>query len=293
MSELKGTIIKSISGFYYVQAADAVFECKAKGAFRKKNITPLVGDEVVIEAVGETGTVTDILPRKNYLIRPPIANVDILFIVSSVDEPKPNLYVIDKLSAFAVYHNIEPVIVFSKSDLARADEYLDIYLKSGLQTFCCSSKNKTGISEILDFIGSKKAVFTGNSGVGKSSILNAVCPELNLETNVISSKLGRGKHTTRTVSLYKIGDGFIADTPGFSSFDLEKITERIYKEELAACFPDIDAFTDRCYFNSSCSHINDKGCAVTEAVNNNLISKERHNSYMRMYAEVKDFKKWD
>lgn len=293
MSELKGTIIKSISGFYYVQAADAVFECKAKGAFRKKNITPLVGDEVVIEAVGETGTVTDILPRKNYLIRPPIANVDILFIVSSVDEPKPNLYVIDKLSAFAVYHNIEPVIVFSKSDLARADEYLDIYLKSGLKTFCCSSKNKTGISEILDFIGSKKAVFTGNSGVGKSSILNAVCPELNLETNVISSKLGRGKHTTRTVSLYKIGDGFIADTPGFSSFDLEKITERIYKEELAACFPDIDAFTDRCYFNSSCSHINDKGCAVTEAVNNNLISKERHNSYMRMYAEVKDFKKWD
>ncbi len=293
MSELYGTIIKSISGFYFVQAADAVYECKAKGAFRKKNITPLVGDEVSFETYGETGTITDILPRKNFLIRPPISNVDILFIVSSVDEPKPNLYVIDKLSAFAVYHDIEPVIVFSKCDLTSADEYLNVYSKSGLRTICCSSKNRTGIDEIIDIIGTKKTVFTGNSGVGKSSILNVICPELNLETNEISTKLGRGKHTTRTVSLYKIGNGYIADTPGFSAFDLEKITERIFKEQLPGCFPDIDSFSDGCFFKSSCSHINDKGCAVIEAVNNNLISKERHNSYIRMYSEVKDFKKWD
>ncbi len=293
MSELNGTIIKSISGFYFVQAADVVYECKAKGAFRKKNITPLVGDEVIIDVNGENGTITQILPRNNFLIRPPIANVDILFIISSVDEPKPNLYVIDKLSAFAVYHNIEPVIVFSKCDLDSAEEYKRIYDKSGMKTICCSAKDSFGIDEIISVIGSKKTVFTGNSGVGKSSILNAICPELKLETNEISSKLGRGKHTTRTVSLYKIADGYIADTPGFSSFDLERITERIFKDELPSCFPDIDTYTENCFFKSSCSHVNDKGCAVVAAVNDNLIAKERHNSYIRMYTEVKDFKKWD
>ena len=293
MEQITGRIIQSISGFYFVEAADAVFECKAKGSFRKKNITPLVGDNVVIETDGEKGTVAEILTRKNFLVRPPVANIDRLFIVSSVLDPKPNLYVIDKLSAFAVYHGIEPVIVFSKSDLADSSKYEEIYLKSKIKTVCCSSLNKDGIDKIIELIDGNVCAFTGNSGVGKSSILNAISPELSLATNETSSKLGRGKHTTRTVSLYRIGGGFVADTPGFSSVDFENSSERIYKDELPDCFPEFSDFTDNCRFSLSCSHTSDKGCAVIRAVEDGIVSKERHESYVKMYEEVKGFKKWE
>ncbi len=293
MKQINGRIIQSISGFYFVEAADAVFECKAKGSFRKKNITPLVGDNVIIEVDELKGTVVKILPRKNFLIRPPIANIDRLFIVSSVLDPKPNLYVIDKLSAFAVFHEIEPVIVFSKSDLADVSLYEAIYAKSKIRTVCCSSVNKCGIDELLSLIDGNICAFTGNSGVGKSSILNAISPELSLATGETSSKLGRGKHTTRTVSLYRIGNGFVADTPGFSSVDLENSSERIYKDILPQCFPEFSAFVDECKFSLSCSHNNDKGCAIVKAVESGIIAKERHESYMRMYEEVKKFKKWE
>ena len=293
MKQITGRIIQSISGFYFVEAADAVFECKAKGNFRKKNITPLVGDNVVIEADGEKGTVIEILPRKNFLIRPPVANIDRLFIVSSVLDPKPNLYVIDKLSAFAVFHGIEPVIVFSKADLADPSSYEEIYCKSKFRTICCSSVNNEGIEKIINLIGGSVCAFTGNSGVGKSSILNAISPELALATNETSSKLGRGKHTTRTVSLYKIGDGFVADTPGFSSVDFENSSERIFKDELPDCFPEFADFTDSCRFSLSCSHTTDKGCGVLKAVEDGFIAKERHESYVKMYEEVKNFKKWE
>ncbi|MBR3768468.1 MAG: ribosome small subunit-dependent GTPase A [Clostridia bacterium] len=293
MSLLSGRIIQSISGFYYVEAADAVFECKAKGNFRKKNITPLVGDIVQIETVDDKGTVIEISERKNALIRPPVANIDILFIIASVEDPKPNLYVLDKLSAFAEFHKIEPVIVFSKCDLGYYNNYLDIYSKSSLKTICCSSLSGDGIDEIVKLIGGNICAFTGNSGVGKSSILNAIVPELALPTNSISSKLGRGKHTTRTVSLYKIADGYVADTPGFSSLDFENTSERIYKEELPECFPEFAPFVEHCKFNTSCSHVADKGCAVVDAVNKGIIAKERHESYVRMYGEVKNLNKWD
>ena len=293
MSEISGRIIKSISGFYFVEAADAVFECKAKGSFRKKNITPLVGDIVTIDVADDKGTVIDIHERKNFLQRPPVANIDVLFIISSVDNPKPNLYVTDKLSAFAVYHNIEPVIVFSKCDLADYSEYEKIYGKTKFKTFFCSAADGTGIEGIKDYISGKVCAFTGNSGVGKSSLLNAISPELSLPTDIISSKLGRGKHTTRSVSLYHIADGFVADTPGFSSVDLEAVSERIYKDELADCFPEFDDFTHNCRFSVSCSHNNDKGCAIVDAVNNGIISSSRHESYKRMYTEVKNLNKWD
>lgn len=293
MSLFNGRIIQSISGFYYVEAADAVFECKAKGNFRKKNITPLVGDNVIIEAVDDKGTVVEILNRKNSLIRPPVANIDLLFIVASVEDPKPNLYVIDKLTAFANFNNIEPVIVFSKCDLAEPSEYKNIYAKSKMKVICCSAEKNEGIDNIAELIKDKTCAFTGNSGVGKSSILNAISPDLSLPTAKISTKLGRGKHTTRTVSLYRIAGGFVADTPGFSSLDFETSTERIYKEELPYCFPEFREFTDFCKFSVSCSHTTDKGCAVINAVNNGEISEERHNSYVRMYNEVKNFKKWD
>lgn len=294
MSLINGRIIQSISGFFYVEAADAVFECKAKGAFRKKGLTPVVGDFVTIEVSDDLkGTVTDISERRNSLQRPPVANIDILFIIASIDDPKPNQYVIDKLSAFAVFHNIEPVIVFSKSDLGSCADYLEIYKKSTLKTISCSAKSNEGIDEIKSLLAGKTCAFTGNSGVGKSSILNAIDPSLALPTNSISSKLGRGKHTTRSVSLYKLCDGYVADTPGFSSFDLEIISERIYKDELPAYFPEFSDFSDSCKFTSSCSHIADKGCAILKAIDDGLIAKERHESYVKMYNEVKNFNKWD
>ena len=295
---MRGKIIKGIAGFYYVhtgnsQQSPSIYECKAKGSFRKKNITPLVGDYVVIEADGEKGTVIEILDRKNYLVRPPVANIDRLFIVASVLDPKPNLYVIDKLSAFSVFHGIEPVIVFSKCDMADAREYSEIYEKSKMKVICCSSVSNEGIEEIISLFDGKVCAFTGNSGVGKSSILNAICPELELATGETSSKLGRGKHTTRTVRLYKIAGGFVADTPGFSSIDFENSSERIFKDQLADCFPEFAEFTEDCRFSISCSHTADKGCAVLKAIEDGLVARQRHESYLKMYEEVKNFKKWE
>lgn len=293
MSIVSGRIIQSISGFYYVEAADAVIECKAKGSFRKQNIVPTVGDVVTVELSGDKGTVVDIAERKNFLIRPPVANIDILFIVSSVSQPRPNLYVIDKMSALAHYHKIEPVIVFSKSDIADVSPYLEIYKKTSMKVISCSAKTNEGIDEIKELLSKKICALSGNSGVGKSSLLNVLAPGLKLETNEISDKLGRGKHTTRSVSLYKINDGYIADTPGFSSVDLENSSDRIYKEELADCFPEFADFVDDCRFASSCSHINDKGCGVVKAVDDGIIAPQRHESYIRMFEEVKHLKKWN
>lgn len=292
MALLSGRIMQSISGFYYVEAADRLFECKAKGSFRNQRISPLVGDIVKIATDGDKGTVIEICERKNCLNRPPVANIDILFIVASVSDPKPNLFVIDKLSAFAIYNKITPVIIFSKCDLGVDEKLIDVYRKSPFRVICCSSYNNYGADEIFDIISGKVCAFTGNSGVGKSSILNMLDPQLTLETNEISNKLGRGKHTTRSVSLYRIMDGLVADTPGFSYIDFEKTTEKILKDDLAECFPEFAEFSDNCRFGMSCAHINDKGCAVIEAVRNNIISEQRHESYKKMYEEVKKFKKW-
>lgn len=290
---LKGLITQSISGFYYVEAADAVFECKARGHFRKNSISPLVGDVVDIEADGEKGTVVKIYERKNFLVRPPIANIDRLFIVSSADKPRPNLYIIDKLTAFSVYHNIEPIIVFSKTDLCDVASMAEIYKKAGFTVISCSAQEKSGFDEFAHLVEGKTCAFTGNSGVGKSSILNTLLPSLELETNAISDKLGRGRHTTRSVSLYKMLGGYIADTPGFSSLDFENNGEKIYKDRLVDCFPEFLQFSENCKFSLSCSHVADKGCAVVEAVKQGIIPKQRHESYCKMYEEVKNLKKWE
>ena len=290
---IKGTIIQSISGFYYIEAADAVYECKARGNFRKNNLSPLVGDTVDFEMNGERGTVVKIYDRKNFLIRPPVANIDILFIVASADKPRPNLFIIDKLTAFAVYHNIRPVIVFSKTDLSDVSQYVDIYEKAGFTVITCSALTGEGFDEFRELVKDKICAFTGNSGVGKSSILNAMLPELKLETNEISDKLGRGRHTTRSVKLYKMLGGYIADTPGFSSVDFETNGEKIFKDELPDCFPEFSQFVENCKFSLSCSHTADKGCAVVDAVKNGLIPSERHESYCKMYEEVKSLKKWE
>ena len=290
--KIDGTIIKGIGGFYYVEAADGIiYECKARGVFRKEKITPLAGDKVEISVdENNKNSIDKIYERRNMFKRPPIANVDKLVIVSSVCDPRPNLLIIDRLSAVAVYKNVEPIIVFTKNDLQSADEYIEIYKNAGFKTFAVSNETGEGIGEIKAVIENGVCVFTGNSGVGKSSLINRMYPDFALETGEISKKLGRGRHTTRHVELLKINNGYIADTPGFSSLDFET-NDLIKKDELAFCFPDFSDYIDSCKF-STCAHVNDKGCRLIEAVNNGDVMRSRHESYVTMYNEVKDIKDW-
>ena len=290
--KIDGIIIKGIGGFYYVEAADGIiYECKARGVFRKEKITPLAGDKVEISVdENNKNSIDKIYKRRNMFKRPPIANVEKLVIVSSVCDPRPNLLIIDRLSAVAVYKNVEPIIVFTKNDLQSADEYIEIYKNAGFKTFAVSNETGEGIGEIKAVIENGVCVFTGNSGVGKSSLINRMYPDFALETGEISKKLGRGRHTTRHVELLKINNGYIADTPGFSSLDFET-NDLIKKDELAFCFPDFSDYIDSCKF-STCAHVNDKGCRLIEAVNNGDVMRSRHESYVTMYNEVKDIKDW-
>lgn len=291
MKSISGIIIKSTGGFYYVEVADVVYECKARGIFRKRNNSPRVGDIVNI-SVPDDGycSINEIQPRKNSLKRPPLANIDILVIVVSTVEPAPNYLVIDKMTAAAVDNGVEPVVVVSKSDLKPGKELLSVYNKAGIKAFSYSSDNKASIEAVKDYLKGKVSAFTGNSGVGKSTLLNALYPELDLETGEISEKLGRGRHTTRTVELFKIGDGYVADTPGFSTVDLERYN-MIDKENIMFCFPEFKEYLTSCQF-TSCSHTCEKGCEIIKAVNEGKISESRHQSYVAMYNEVKDIKQW-
>lgn len=288
---INGIITKISGGFYYVEAADTTYECKARGVFRKLGITPLVGDFVTL-TVPEDGycSVDSIQERKNSLVRPALANLDRLFVVSSVREPDCNLYLIDKMTAAAFSKDIEPVIIFSKSDLADTSSFLEIYHKVNIKAFDFSIKDQSGLDEIKALIKNKTSAFCGNSGVGKSTLLNALFPELCLETGEISDKLGRGRHTTRTVELFKKYGGYVADTPGFSTLDIERF-ELIRKDELKFAFPEFDPYFGKCRFNS-CNHLCEKGCAVLEAVDEDVIPPSRHQSYLKMYDEVKGIKEW-
>lgn len=288
---LNGKILKGIGGFYYIETADAVYECKARGVFRKQKVTPLVGDDVTItiRSNGEN-TIDSIYTRKNFLVRPPVANIEQLFILSAACNPSPNLFLIDKMTAIAINKGIEPIIVFTKCDLMDLSEFEKIYKNSGLKTVCISSVTKDGIDTVKEWISGKVSAFTGNSGVGKSTLLNSICEGLNLDTGEISEKLGRGRHTTRAVELYKVCDGYVADTPGFSSFDIEK-NESVALEDIQYCFPEFQPYLGKCKF-VSCSHTVDKGCAVLEALSDGKIEKTRHESYKAMYSEAKELKKW-
>lgn len=291
MAELNGIIIKSTGGFYYVEAAERIYECKARGIFRKKNNSPKVGDNVKI-TIPDDGycSIDEIYKRKNELRRPPLSNIDMLVIVVSTVDPAPNYLVIDKMTAAAVDNDIEPVVVISKTDLSSADELLEIYQKAGIKAFAYSSETGESVSEIKELLKGKISAFTGNSGVGKSTLLNTLYPELELETGEISGKLGRGRHTTRTVELFKVGGGYIADTPGFSTVDLERYN-MIDKDNIKFCFPEFKDYLTSCQF-TSCSHTCEKGCSIIEAVKEGKIPESRHTSYVAMYNEVKDIKEW-
>ena len=288
-----GLITKVIGGLYTVEASDGVYKCKARGLFRKEGISPCCGDNVEIKVDGaDGGLIETILPRKSQIIRPPLANLDVLVFVSSVCEPKPNLFLLDEFIAIAEYKDIIPVVVFTKIDKQSSDEYTSIYKNAGIQVYEVNNITGQGSEDVKDFLKGKISAFTGNTGVGKSSLLNQVFPGLNAATNEISEKLGRGKHTTRHVELYKLDcGGYIADTPGFSSFDTNRY-DIIYKEKLAECFREFRPYIGKCKF-PNCSHTKEKGCSILEALNNGIISKSRHNSYIQMYENAKQLKEWE
>ncbi len=290
--QLNGIILKGIGGFYYVETAEGVFECKAKGRFRREKISPIAGDKVSITVNSNAeNTIDEIDERKNFLLRPPVANIDNLLLVVSMCEPAPNTLVIDKMTALAERNGITPIIVFSKTDLASADEFVDIYKTTGYSIFTVSPEDKSDLEKIMSLLSGKLTAFTGNSGAGKSTLINALCPSLALSTAEISSKLGRGRHTTRQAEIFHVGDGLIIDTAGFSSLDLIS-NDPILKEELALYFPEFQEYIGQCKF-TSCAHIGEKGCKICEMVQKGIINKSRHDNYIELYNQAKNIKKWE
>ena len=284
-------IIKGIGGFYYVKTAEGIIECKARGNFRNNKIKPYVGDYVKISLNDMAeNTIEEIFPRKNSLVRPPVSNIDNLLIVSSMVTPAPNLYIIDKLSVVCQKNNIEPIMVFNKIDIKDGEYLADIYKKAGFNSFCVSAKTGEGIDEIKHFLKGKTTVLTGNSGAGKSSILNCLNVDLNLMIGEVSQKLGRGRHTTRQCEIFEICGGEVVDTPGFSSLEIERI-DSILKEDLQYYFREFEPYINDCQF-TSCAHIKEQGCKILEAVENGEISPTRFDSYKALYNELKDLKQW-
>ena len=290
---LKGKIVKGIGGFYYVDADSVIYECRARGSFRNKNQKPLVGDNVRISLNENAENTIDVIEeRKNELVRPPLANLDTLFIVASLVDPKINTLIIDKLIAIAEYKRIEPVLVLTKTDLCSDyRQYVDIYEKAGIAVIVCNNVTGEGAGKVKAMFDGKICAFTGNTGVGKSTLLNNIFPELKLQTGQTSKKLGRGRHTTRHCELFKTNNGYIADTPGFSSLDFERC-ESIMKDDLPYCFREFEPYLGSCKF-ISCSHTGDKGCAICNAVADGSISQSRFESYIAMYNDVKDIKAWE
>ena len=284
-------IIKALSGFYDVQTPDGVVECRARGRFRKEGVSPLVGDFVRISRSGKSGTVEEILPRKNSFIRPAVANVDLLVLLASCAIPQTEPFLIDRVLAIAGQQGVEPLICVNKNDLEPGASLAGIYERAGFRVIVTSAETGEGLDELHAAISGKLSAFTGNSGVGKSSILNKLCPELHLAVGEVSEKLGRGRHTTRHIELYALGDDtFVADTPGFSSFDTDELGLAL-KERLPETFLDFAPYLDGCRF-VGCSHTKEKGCAVLEAVRAGKLSASRHASYLRLYNELKDLREW-
>lgn len=288
----EGKIIKALSGFYYVKSNDTIFQCRGRGVFRKNNITPLVGDNVVFTAENDReGYIMEIKERENELVRPPIANVDQAILIFSVKDPEFSPHLLDRFLVIIESYQIKPIIVITKIDLANSDELLNIkqyakaYEKIGYDVLLTSSKNEIGLEDIYPLLENKITVFAGQSGVGKSSLLNALQPELNLETKAISKHLGRGKHTTRHVELLEIGNGLVADTPGFSSLDFSNIEA----EELTYCYPEMKERFANCKFRG-CLHDKEPHCAIKEAVETGEIKEFRYNHYLLFLKEIQQRK---
>lgn len=291
----EGIILKGIGGFYYVQTDEGVIECKPRGVMRKKRITPYVGDRVSLEITeGQMPQITEIHERKNSLIRPPVSNLDMLVMVCSICDPYPSTKILDRLIAVAEYKGIEPVIAVTKTDLDSegAENFAKIYIDAGFKVFIISPDNDDEVNRLKETMVGKICAFSGNSGVGKSTLLNRIMPGLSLPTAQTSKKLGRGRHTTRHVELFELENkALVADTPGFSSVEIAQF-DIILKDELEKCFREFAPYIGNCKF-TGCSHTKEKGCAVLEAVNEGKISQSRHESYVMMYDEAKKIKEWE
>ena len=289
---MQGVIIKALSGFYYVKTESGTVECRARGRFRLDGSSPLVGDrvEISLDANGR-GRVDKLLPRKNFFIRPAVANIDLLIAVASEVNPVTDPFLIDRVTAFAEHMGCEVLICINKSDAARVSRLRDIYATSGYRVIETSAVTGEGVEELRGCIAGKVCAFSGNSGVGKSSLLNALEPGLGLETGVVSEKLGRGRHTTRHVEIFPAGGAFVADTPGFASFDMEQLPP-IPKEELQFCFPEFGPYIGKCRFDD-CAHLKEPGCAVREAMDEGKINASRHLSYARLNEISAKYKEWE
>jgi len=293
---MTGRIVKSTGGFYYVDIPSSDgprrIECRGRGVFRNRGVTPLVGDMAVVELSGQegTGSVVEILPRKNSLVRPPLSNLDRMVLVLSVTDPEPNILVADTYLAILAHRGIDAIVTITKADLAPAQELVGIYQKAGFPVYLVSDDE--GVRELCSALSQGISAFCGNSGVGKSTLLNRLHPQLGLPTGHTSKKLGRGRHTTRHVELlYLPGGGLVADTPGFSSLEMLRMGH-IPKEELAGCFAEFAPFLGGCRF-ADCAHTVEAGCAVLDAVAAGEIGKGRHKSYRALYAQAKEVREWE
>ena len=287
-----GRILRSISGFYDVQTEHGLVVCRARGIFRKNGLTPLTGDVVEISVEKGKGMVEKILPRRNSFVRPAVANIDALVVFAANANPVTEPFLIDRVAAIAGDQEVPVYLVVNKCDLDPALDLTRIYKNAGFTVICASAETGEGVEELRRLIGGKLTAFTGNSGVGKSSILNCLCPELKLPVGEVSEKLGRGRHTTRHVELYRLdGSTYVADTPGFSSFDTDQM-EVILKENLQYAFPDFGFCLGACQFHD-CSHRAEPGCAVTAAVEEGRIEKTRYDSYLRLYEKASRIKEWE
>ena len=287
-----GRILRSISGFYDVQTPAGLITCRARGILRKEGNSPLTGDVVEITVERGKGMVERILPRKNSFVRPAVANVDALVVFAANVNPVTEPFLIDRVAAIAGDQEVPVILCVNKCDLDPGMDLVRIYRNAGFPVVSASAETGEGIEQLREMIRGKVTAFTGNSGVGKSSVLNRLCPGLCLPTGEVSEKLGRGRHTTRHVELYSLGDEtYVADTPGFSSFDTDQM-EVILKENLQYAFPDFAPYLGQCQFHD-CSHRTEPGCAVTEAVRTGVLEKTRYESYLRLYEKASQIKLWE
>lgn len=289
---MAGRIIRSISGFYEVQTQDGMVTCRARGNLRRTQMIPLTGDLVEITVEKGKGMVERIQPRKNQFVRPAVANVDALVVFAANVNPVTEPFLIDRVAAIAGDQEVPVYLCVNKCDLDPAVDLLKIYTHAGFPVIRASAETGEGVEELKRLICGKLVAFTGNSGVGKSSMLNRLCPELNLPVGEVSEKLGRGRHTTRHVELYSLGDDtYVADTPGFSSFDTDQM-EVMLKENLQYAFPDFGNYLGQCQFRD-CTHRREPGCAVAAALAAGEIERTRYDSYLRLYEKASQIKEWE
>ncbi|MDD6856400.1 MAG: ribosome small subunit-dependent GTPase A [Oscillospiraceae bacterium] len=292
IEEQTGRIVRSISGFYDVVLPTGTVTCQARGILRKEGMTPLTGDMVRVTVQRGKGMIQQVLPRKNSFIRPAVANVDALLIFAANVNPVTEPFLIDRVTAIAGNKGVESILCVNKTDLDEAEELCGIYSRAGFRVIATSAQTGAGIGELRRALQGKLTAFTGNSGVGKSSILNRLCPELRLPTGEVSEKLGRGRHTTRHVELFSLDhETFVMDTPGFSSFDTDQM-DVILKENLQYAFPDFGPWLGRCQFHD-CSHRREPGCAVRAAAEEGRIEPSRYDSYLRLYEKAALYKEWE